>query len=263
MSTTTLVFLAASLPGLGFSFLHASTEEAAPAQPEATQPAPAALASGWNPELSLAEAAPATAVLPPERAATPDEDEEARGGTYVRVGAGLVTTEETDGPDEEIDFDEGYMIDLALGHRFADDPDDKFGFGIELEGLWTDQDADDDPPIQALRDITVLGAFLNGLVDYQFSDSFGIYAGAGIGSAWMDVGTESDSFNDFEDEDGPFLAWQARGGLQLWTSPSLAWNLGYRFLNIDDVEIDDDLGGAEFDLETTQHMLEIGASFGF
>ena len=81
--------------------------------------------------------------------------------------------------------------------------------------------------------------------------------------ASTEEGAPSDSFNDFEDEDGPFLAWQARGGLQLWTSPSLAWNLGYRFLNIDAVEIDDDLGGAEFDLETSQHLLEIGASFGF
>jgi opacity protein-like surface antigen len=227
----------------------------------AIQPAPEA-AGSWNPELSLAAAAPSvdSAASTASAAALADE---ARRGTYFHVGAGLVTMEESDGPDEEIDFDEGYMITLGIGHRWADALEDELAFGAELEGIWTDQDADDDPPIQALRDITVIAVMLNGLLDYQFTEAFGLYGGAGIGTAWMDIGTESDSFNDFEDEDGPFLAWQAKAGLQLWTSPSLAWNLGYRFLNIDDVEIDDDLGGAEFDLETTQHILELGASFGF
>jgi opacity protein-like surface antigen len=260
MSTAPLAMLVISFPGLGFSFLHASSPEGAPEQPEAVQPAPAGSDARWNPELSLAATTPS--VDPAPASAAPQEGD-VRRGTYFHVGAGLVTMEESDGPDEEIDFDEGYMITLGVGHRWADAPEDELAFGAELEGIWTDQDADDDPPIQALRDITVIAVMLNGLLDYQFTEAFGLYGGAGIGTAWMDVGTESDAFNDFEDEDGPFLAWQAKAGLQLATSPSLVWNLGYRFLNIDDVEIDDDLGGAEFDLETTQHILELGASFGF
>jgi hypothetical protein len=41
-------------------------------------------------------------------------------------------------------------------------------------------------------------------------------------------------------------------------SDALSWNLGYRFLNVDDVEIDDGVGSSSFDLETEQHVLELG-----
>jgi hypothetical protein len=38
--------------------------------------------------------------------------------------------------------------------------------------------------------------------------------------------------------------------------------VGYRFLNIDDAEIDDGLGDSSFDLETEQHVLEVGLIIG-
>ena len=49
--------------------------------------------------------------------------------------------------------------------------------------------------------------------------------------------------------------------MRLWASDDVAWTLGYRFLNIDDAEIDDDLGGASFDLETQQHIFQLGVRF--
>lgn len=183
------------------------------------------------------------------------------GPTYLRVNAGLVTTESSDGPDEEIDFDEGYLLGLAIGQRMSSGTQ-PLNFALELEGMWNDQDADDDGPIQAVQDISVLGAFLNGVLDFRIADRFSLYAGAGIGGAWMDIGTESDALNDFDDEDRPFLSWQAKAGLMWRTSDSTALSLGYRFLNIDDVEIDDDLGAASFDLETQQHAIELGLTFG-
>jgi opacity protein-like surface antigen len=180
---------------------------------------------------------------------------------YLRLEGGFVTTEESDGPDEEIDFDEGYLAGLAFGHRFDND-DDAFSFLLELEGLWTDQDADDDGPLEAVTDVSVLGGFLNAIVDLHLNNAWLIYLGAGIGAAAVDVGEESDALNDFNEEDGPFLAWQGRAGIQWWISRKVALNFGYRFLNIDDVEIDDDIGSASFDLETQQHVLEAGLSFG-
>jgi opacity protein-like surface antigen len=45
-------------------------------------------------------------------------------------------------------------------------------------------------------------------------------------------------------------------------SENTTFSVGYRFLNIDDAEIDDDLGDASFDLETQQHVLEVGLTFG-
>jgi opacity protein-like surface antigen len=183
-------------------------------------------------------------------------------GMYLRVGGGLITSSDSDGPGEEIDFDEGYLVEVALGHRFAGQPNN-MAFDLELEGVWTDQDTDDeDAAIQSVRDVTVLGAMVNGIIDYRLAQRFSIYGGGGIGAAFMDVGTESDALNDFDDEDGPFLSWQAKAGVKLLTGGGGAWHLGYRFLNIDDVEIDDDVGGASFDLETEQHGLELGYTFG-
>lgn len=188
-------------------------------------------------------------------------DSDDYGPTYLRINGGLVTTTSSDGPDEDIDFNEGYLVALAIGQRMSSGKN-PLNFSLELEGLWTDQDADDDGPIQAIQDVTVIGAMLNGLFDFRLADRFSLYAGAGIGAAWMDVGTESDALNDFNDEDGPFLAWQAKAGLMWHTSANTALSLGYRFLNLDDNQIDDDIGSASFDLQTEQHTIELGLNFG-
>lgn len=184
------------------------------------------------------------------------------GGPFIRLSAGLLTTESSSGPDEEIDFNEGYMLAVALGQRMSSG-ENPLNFDLELEGVWTDQDADDDGPIQAVRDVSAAGGFLNGVLDYRLGDRLSVYGGAGIGMAWLDVGTQSDAFNDFDEDEGPYLAWQAKAGLMWRTSPRVALHVGYRFLNIDDAEIDDDVGSASFDLETQQHVLEAGLRFGF
>lgn len=183
------------------------------------------------------------------------------GGTYLRVSAGFLTMEDSDGPDEDIEFNEGYLLGLAFGQRM-NSGSGRVNFDLELEAIWTDQDADDDGPIQAIRDVSVGGLFLNGTADFPLGERLSVYVGAGIGGAWVDVGTQSDQLNDFDSDDGPNLAWQGRAGFQWAFSESTALNLGYRFINIDDTEIDDDIGTASFDLETTQHVAEIGLRFG-
>ncbi|HEV8112191.1 MAG TPA: outer membrane beta-barrel protein [Planctomycetota bacterium] len=181
--------------------------------------------------------------------------------SYLRLSGGLTTTEDSSGPDEDIKFNEGYLLGVAFGRRVGAS-DTGLGFCFELEGLWTDQDADDDGPIQAVSDVSVAALLLNGLLDFRIADAVGLYGGAGIGVAWLNVGTEADSLHEFNDEDGPFLAWQARAGVEFHLSGSTTLNVGYRFLNIDDANIDDDIGAASFDLQTQQHVLEVGISFG-
>lgn len=190
------------------------------------------------------------------------DNNHAQDSWYLRATGGFVTTESSDGPDEEIDFDEGYLLSLGIGHRFGAS-ETGVGFALELEGVWTDQDADDDGALQAVTDVTVAGALLNGMVDFRFADHFSIYGGAGIGAAWLDIGTASDGIDDFDDEDGPFLAWQARAGLAWSFTESLSLHVGYRFLNVDDAELDNGAGDSSFDLETQQHVLEAGLLFGF
>ena len=186
-----------------------------------------------------------------------------RDGWFARVGFGIGTIRDSDGPDEDIDFDEGYLVPVAVGYTTWADDDNAFAMDWELEGIWSDQDADDDGPIQSVQDISILGVLLNGVADIALNEAFSIYAGAGIGTSFVDVGTESDALNDFDDEDGPFLTWQLKAGLRLWATENISWGLGYRFLNIDDVEIDDDIGNADFDLETEQHAIEMGVGFHF
>ena len=183
-------------------------------------------------------------------------------GLYLHLAAGLTTTRDSDGPGEEIDFDEGYAIPVAIGVRFGADDGNAFAFDIELEGIWTDQDASTSGALQAVTDLSVLGALVNGVGEFALSDRIALYAGGGIGLAELDAGTTTDALNDFDEEDGPFLAWQVKAGLRFWSSGSTAWDIGYRFLNIDDATIDDDLAGASFDLQTEQHVLELGLRFG-
>lgn len=175
-------------------------------------------------------------------------------GWYLQIGGALVTTQDSDGPDEEIDFDEGWGVPLAFGRRMGADDGNKIAFDLEAEAIYTDQDANETGALEALSDLTVLGGLINGVGDFGLSDTIAVYGGAGIGLAFLDVSEDT----GFEEEDGPFLAWQAKAGLRWYASPSVAWSLGYRFLNIDDAEIEDDLGVADFDLETQQHMLELG-----
>lgn len=208
--------------------------------------------------VSLAPVAAAPTYAPVMQAAAEDEG----GPWYFRINGGFVSTEDSDGPDEDIDFDEGYLVAAAIGQRMSSGPQ-AINFDLELEAVWTDQDVDENGPIQALSDVTVLGFLLNGILDFRLGERLSLYGGGGIGAAWLDAGTESDALNDFDEEDGPFLAWQAKAGLMWRFARSTSLQLGYRFLNVDDAEIDDDLGNASFELETQQSVLEAGLRFGF
>lgn len=178
-------------------------------------------------------------------------------GWYLRVNGGGVTTVDSDGPSEDVEFDEGWLGAVAIGKHLTGN--DAVDFGLELEGVYTFQDTKDDT---ALDNVKTLAAYLNGLFDFRLSDSFSIYAGAGIGAAWMDVGTTTNSLNDFNDENGAFLTWQAKAGVMWRLSSNTGLSLGYRFRNIDDNKVQDDLSNSSFDLQTEQHVIELGLTFG-
>jgi len=174
---------------------------------------------------------------------------------YLNVGVGLTSTDDSDSGDQEVDFDEGWGIPIALGYHWDREAGRGITFDAEIEAVYTDQDAESD-----VQELTVFGVLLNGIVNVPVSHALGVYGGAGIGMGWLDVSTGG-GLDGFEEEDGPFLAWQAKAGLRWWSSDSVSWNVGYRFLNVDDAELDDDASDASFDLETRQHMLEIGVRF--
>jgi opacity protein-like surface antigen len=182
---------------------------------------------------------------------------------YWTIGADVTTTRPSDGPDEEIDFDEGWAAHVAVGYRFFGATDDAMAWDVELEGFYTDQESDDDAPGRPIQDINSTGLLVKGLANFQVARSAELFAGVGLGMSWLDIGTGGDSFNDFDDDDGPFLTWTVHAGVRFDVSEAVDLELGYRFLNIDDAEIDDEgIGDADFDLQTRQHLLGLSLRFG-
>jgi len=187
--------------------------------------------------------------------------EAGRDGWHLQIGGGFTTTENSAGPDEDIEFDEGLMLSLGLMNRTGTGDGDKWAFDWGVNAIFTDQDAnkDNSPPV---RDTTIMGLYLQGIVDYALTNALSLYGGAGLGVAWIDVGTASDEISDFDEDDGPFLSWNVQAGLRWWASQNVAWNLGYRLLNVDKVNLDDGgVNDADFDLETVQHIAEVGVMF--
>jgi opacity protein-like surface antigen len=181
------------------------------------------------------------------------------GPWYLRINAGGVTTTNSNGPSEDVEFDEGWLAAIAIGRRLTDGLG-TVDFSVELEGVYTSQDANDNT---AVDDVATIAPYLNGVFDFHLSETFSIYAGAGLGLAWMNVGTETNSLGDFSDEDGTFFTWQAKAGVKWHFSPYTAVTLGYRFRNIDDNHIDNSVDNTSFDLQTEQHVIEAGIEFGF
>jgi len=219
------------------------------------------LGSPSQPEPAPLWLAPEPLLAFPEQHMETNHSHGATSGTYFRLSGAVVTTTSSDGAGEEIDFDEGWGASIGIGRRLGAS-DTGLGFAIELDGIWTDSDTDsgNNPPV---TDVTVGGLLLDGIVDFRMAERLALYAGVGIGAAWLDVGTEDDGLSDFNDEDGPFLTWTAKAGLQWHLGASTALHIGYRFLNVDDAELDDGLSGTSFDLQTQQHSLELGLIFGF
>lgn len=179
---------------------------------------------------------------------------------YWEIGFQTVTTTSSDGPGEEIDFNEGLAVPLLIGKRFSSESNEQLGFAVELEGLYTNQESENENFFSAVRDVTGTSVLVNGVVDYSLSPKFGVYAGAGLGVSWLSI-SKDDDLLQFDDEDGPFLTWQAKAGVLYQATDTLGIDIGYRFLNIDDVELDNTNGNADFELQTEQHMLGLGFRF--
>lgn len=179
---------------------------------------------------------------------------------YWSLGASLVTTSSSDGPSEEIDFDEGWGLQAALGRRFYGDNDGGLLFDAEIEALYTDQEPDSEGG--PLNDLNTAAIILNGLAAVPLGERAEVFFGGGLGLGWLDVGTRRDGLDTFDDEDGPFFAWQLRAGIRFDVGTATQLEVGYRFLNIDDAEVDSGLGNSDFDLQTEQHSLGLSVRFG-
>lgn len=177
------------------------------------------------------------------------------GSWYVRAAAEFVTGRTENGPDstEDVDFDDGVGASVGVGQRVGA-WNTGLGFSVELDVFYANQDADKANAAVSGQD--VLAGMIDGILDFRIYDRFSIYGGAGLGLAWQDVDTQS----GFQDEDGPFFAWTAKAGGAWHFNSVTSLYLGYRFVHLDDNEIDSST--ETFNLETNMHCIEAGLMFG-
>jgi opacity protein-like surface antigen len=228
-------------------------------------PAAPLLPAAVAPETPVLAPAFESFALPPDppRPAEPlfGRDTHEGGGLYLRLNGGLITTRTADGPSEDIEFKDGYLVAAAIGQRMSSG-DQPLNFDLELEGVYTNQDSKDNGAIDPVGAVKTLGGFLNGELDFRVADRLSLYAAGGVGADWLDVDTHTSSAHNFHSDGGPHFAWQAKAGVMWHLTSATALTLGYRFMNIADDEVKDGLGGSSFSLQTEQHVIEVGLSFG-
>ena len=164
---------------------------------------------------------------------------------YLSVWAGVVATNDIDfDPDVDVSFDAGYGFGAALGYDFGP-------ARLEIEASDRNSNTDevtvDDIEVDGDQDLKIQTLMINGFADFQTGGNLTPYLGAGIGCARVEV----------DNEDDTVLAGQVAAGVLIAVSPTLAIDLGYRFMMTDDPKLD----GAE--VEVRQHTVSIGLQFRF
>jgi opacity protein-like surface antigen len=158
---------------------------------------------------------------------------------YVSAWAGLVATPGGDydapGADGEVEFDNGYGGGLAIGYDFGP-------ARLEVEGSYRNSNAE-----AGDADLKIKALMVNAYADFSTGGMATPYLGAGIGYAKVAVENEKDDV----------FAGQLAAGVLFALSPTVAIDLGYRFMMTDDPKID----AAE--LEVRQHTASLGLQVRF
>jgi opacity protein-like surface antigen len=158
---------------------------------------------------------------------------------YVTLWAGMVATQDTDidagNVHADVSFDNGFAGGLAVGYDFGP-------ARLEVEGGYRNSNIENSD-----EDLTIKSLMLNAYADFKTGGVATPYLGAGIGYAQVEV----------DDEDDDVVAGQLGAGVLFALSPSVAVDLGYRFMMTDDP----DIGGAQF--KVRQHTALLGVQVRF
>jgi outer membrane protein OmpA-like peptidoglycan-associated protein len=159
--------------------------------------------------------------------------------------------------DGETEFDSGTAYDLddewmgALGAGYA------LGNGLRLEGELSHRD---NPAsiggVSANFDVRTLSLMANVFYDFNRGGRFEPYIGVGIGAI-------DPEFNDSppEVEVDPGFAWQALVGVAIGLTPQLDLDIGYRYLQADDLDADE--GGFPAGMEYMHQAVTVGLRYQF
>jgi opacity protein-like surface antigen len=159
---------------------------------------------------------------------------------------------------DDEDLDDSWGIGGGVGYRFNEwfraDLTVDYEFPADFEGT-TPCPADCGGTGRTTNDetaeISALTTLANVYVDAGNWSGFSPYVGAGVGFSYVmidDIVSQSgDTSFDVDDVDDWAFAWALMAGVAYNFSPNLAVDLGYRFLNIEEVETDEleDVGAGD------------------
>jgi len=167
------------------------------------------------------------------------------GPVYVKVLGSFTSLSDPDveliDPDVQVleaESDSGYGVGAAVGMQFGQ-------FRVEAELAHQINDID------ALTgyywalgvpsgDIRITSYMANGYYEFPIANGWGIYLMGGLGMATTDINIQS-----VDDNDSTF-AFKGGAGVSYTINSNMAVDVGYEYLNVDDVEIND--GNDKFEI---------------
>lgn len=176
------------------------------------------------------------------------------GGWYLRGDVGYVVNEVPDW--SQLDFatpppsiDDAWLVGFGIGVRLNDwlrvdvTADYRGKAAIATNGVTADFGA-----------TTMLG---NLYVDLGKWGGLTPYVGAGLGAGYVTLADIELLGTDIGDVDGWGVAWALMAGVAIATGANWQVDIGYRYLNIDNV----DLGSGLPDLQQSAHEIRLGARY--
>lgn len=167
---------------------------------------------------------------------------------YIRLGAGAAWFDadaEIGGADRNLDFDTGFVGQIAFGREFAMyQALGKFRAELEFAYLTADADTDDvtlfNQVLQAnTRDLSadVYTFMINGFYELPVADAFSLYGMVGVGLAH--ITSDGEYYNglgwtDIDAEGSNAFAYKAGIGITYNFTDQIAGDLGYEYLGVAD-----------------------------
>ena len=188
---------------------------------------------------------------------------------WVGFSTGITSPVDVDAPaafGDAIEFKNGYLISGAVGYRLGR-LSERVDWGIELEGLFTEADVDEDGLAAggsaSAENVSTAAGLLNGVLNWRWSENVSVTFAAGVGYGVTDFNTFKNLPNKFtlgDNNDG--VAAQGKIGLVYDLGGNFDWTLGYRYFRLESLELEDASLGQTFDLTNEIHSFEIGLRYG-
>jgi len=183
---------------------------------------------------------------------------------YIQLGfGGVVSDKAEDVPGGTIDFDIGYDVALALGWVMP--LSERFDINFEFETYYQYFTVDEEDllaiPSAVNDDASALAFFINVLPQWYFTPQFSVFGGAGFGWA-KDVSYDAWDSGNLNQVDDDGYAVQGRLGFDYNLGGNYDFLLGYRYVLIEPVDVENTITNQTDEIDVGQHVFELGFRWG-